>query len=169
MYKIKKSPSKPSNSYQTYQILHMLLGFPLTALLGAGLLDVIVWVQSGRYQNLIFWLLFAAALALVLWLPVSLLLGYWMGRIARRSRWKRNRAGMMVSALASAKFYATALIFIYILIYAMDGAKSPDALGQVILHSLLFGVCAGVVGGLFSLSLPREVPDTVHETDNKAA
>lgn len=169
MYKIRKSPSKPSDSYQNYKILHMLLGFPLTAFLGAGVLDIVMWVQSGRYQNVVFWLLFAAALTLVLWLPVSLLLGYWMGHTARQSRWKRNQAGITASALASAKLYAISLIFIYILIYIMDGAKSPDALNQVILHSLLFGICAGAVGGIFALALPREMPDTVHVSTHKAA
>ncbi|RRD89587.1 hypothetical protein [Conchiformibius steedae] len=92
-----------------------------------------------------------------------------MGRIARQSKWKRNRAGMTASALASAALYAIALIFIYFLIYIMDGAKSPGALDQVILHSLLFGVCASAVGGIFALALPREMPDTVHVSTHKAA
>lgn len=78
--RIKTSRQKSPDPYRTYMLLHILLGFPLTALMGAVLADIIVWLQSGRYQGLVFWLPFVVGLMFILWLPVSVICGFFDGQ-----------------------------------------------------------------------------------------
>ncbi|RRD88988.1 hypothetical protein [Conchiformibius steedae] len=165
--------TEPPDSYAAYTILHIFSGLPLTALLSAGALDAIMWVHSGHYQNIVYWLLATTRWTWILWILVSLIFGGLMSLFAFLFGWKRNRTGTVASVLLSGILYTIPLTIIYFLIYIIlnigHNTTSEEMSRVIILHALLFGICGGVVGGLFAQVLPREVSDTAHVSTHKAA